>query len=127
MQQKISQFTTEVTNFAPNTTEELEDFRIKFLGTKGLLKDLFNEFKTTAPENKQALGKILNEFKQLAESTYSQFKEKILDIDHHHSNSDNLDLTLPSYDIELGSRHPLSLVRKEIIEIFKRIESYIAF
>lgn len=120
MQQKINQYTTEIFNFKPNTVEELENFRIKFLGTKGLLKDLFDEFKTVSAEDKRVLGKVMNEFKQLAETKYSQLKET-WNIETTISLTSGVDLTLPGDGMELGSRHPLSLVRGEIIEIFKKL------
>ena len=120
MQQKIDQFTTEISSFTPNTAEELEHFRIKFLGTKGLLKDLFDEFKTVSAEDKRVLGKVLNEFKQLTETKYHELKET-LSFESTVSSSSSADLTLPGQGMELGSRHPLSLVRGEIIEIFKKL------
>lgn len=120
MQQKINQYTTEISNFTPNTAEELENFRIKFLGTKGLLKDLFDEFKTVSAEDKRVLGKVMNEFKQLAETKYSQLKET-WNTETTISSTSGIDLTLPGEGMELGSRHPLSLVRGEILEIFKKL------
>ena len=120
MQQKITQYTSEITNFQPKTADELETFRIKFLGTKGIIKDLFEEFKTVSTDEKRVLGKVLNEFKQLAEAKYQILKEQNGDSQLATHNS-QLDLTLPGEGFELGSRHPLSLVRKEIIEIFKKL------
>lgn len=120
MQKKINQFTTEISNFTPNTVEELENFRIKFLGTKGLLKDLFDEFKTVSAEDKRVFGKVLNEFKQLTEAKYSQLKET-WNTETTISSTSGIDLSLPGEGMELGSRHPLSLVRGEIIEIFKKL------
>lgn len=119
MQQKINQFTAEINTFTPNTSDELESFRIKFLGTKGLLKDLFDEFKTVSPEDKRVLGKVLNEFKQLVETKYNQLKETFTT--ETATVTSGTDLTLPGEGMELGSRHPLSLVRAEIIEIFKKL------
>ena len=119
MQQKISQYITEINTFQPTTADELEQFRIRFLGTKGLIKDLFEEFKTVSPEEKRVMGKVLNEFKQLAEARYQSLKES-LNSETEAVKSD-FDLTLPGEGMELGSRHPLSLVRKEIIEIFKKL------
>ncbi|RRN76576.1 phenylalanine--tRNA ligase subunit alpha, partial [Pseudoxanthomonas sp. SGD-10] len=75
MQSKIELYTTEIKSFQPKTAEELERFRIKFLGTKGIIKDLFDEFKAVSPEEKRTLGKVLNEFKQLAEGVFNTFKD----------------------------------------------------
>jgi len=124
MQSKITQYTTEIEAFEPKTAEELENFRIQFLGTKGIIKDLFDEFKAVSPEEKRVLGKVLNEFKQLAEAKFNDYK------DHFESGKAEKDrpsdLTLTGEGFEIGGRHPLSLVRKEIVEIFKRLGFVVA-
>jgi len=124
MQEQIDQYTTEVEAFNPANADELEAFRIKYLGTKGLIKDLFEQFKSTTSEEKRILGKVLNQFKQLAEGKYQLLKE------HFDSqlttNSVQQDLTLPGEGFSVGSRHPLSLVRNEIIDIFKRLGFVVA-
>jgi phenylalanyl-tRNA synthetase alpha chain len=124
MQDLINQYTTEVEAFNPANADELETFRIKYLGTKGLIKDLFEQFKNTTPEEKRTLGKVLNQFKQLTEGKYQLLKEQF------ESESGNvkseIDLTLPGEGFTVGSRHPLSLVRNEIIDIFKRLGFVVA-
>ncbi len=125
MQSKIELYTTEIKSFEPKTAEELERFRIKFLGTKGIIKDLFDEFKAVSPEEKKVLGKVLNQFKQLAESVFNTFKEGF-DAAVSSGQDASQDLTLPGAGLEIGSRHPLSLVRKEIVEIFKRLGFVVA-
>lgn len=124
MQSKIDLYTTEIAGFEPKTAEELESFRIKFLGTKGIIKDLFDEFKAVSPEEKRVLGKVLNQFKQFAEQRYSDLKSTFGA--KTESSSLEQDLTLPGSGMELGGRHPLSLVRKEILEIFKRLGFVVA-
>jgi phenylalanyl-tRNA synthetase alpha chain len=119
MQDKINQYSAEIATFAPSKADELETFRIKFLGTKGIIKDLFDEFKTTTPEEKRVLGKVLNEFKKSAEEKYQLLKEQFGS--ESSDTGSKLDLSLPGEGYETGSRHPLMLVRKEIIEIFKRL------
>ena len=119
MQEKINQYTAEINSFQPKNAEELELFRIRFLGTKGIIKDLFEEFKTVSSEDKRVFGKVLNEFKQLAEAKYQTLKEGSETEDN--SSKSEQDFTLPGQGFELGARHPLSLVRKEIIEIFKKL------
>lgn len=119
MQEKINQYTSEINSFQPKNAEELELFRIRFLGTKGIIKDLFEEFKTVSSEDKRVFGKVLNEFKQLAEAQYQKLKEGSETEDN--SSKSEQDLTLPGEGFEIGARHPLSLVRKEIIEIFKKL------
>ncbi|HET8828729.1 MAG TPA: phenylalanine--tRNA ligase subunit alpha [Pelobium sp.] len=118
MQSKITQYSTEINAFEPKTAEELEHFRIKFLGTKGIIKDLFDEFKAVSPEEKRVLGKVLNQFKQLAETKFNDNKDNFT---ASTAQTNKEDLTLPGEGFEIGGRHPLSLVRKEIVEIFKRL------
>ena len=119
MQTKIDQYSAEIAAFNPSNADELEAFRIKFLGTKGILKDLFDDFKNVSAEEKRVLGKVLNEFKKTSEEKYQSLKEQFSS--QLQDQSSALDLTLPGEGFEMGSRHPLSLVRKEIIEIFKRL------
>ncbi|MEJ6982124.1 phenylalanine--tRNA ligase subunit alpha [Pedobacter sp. P351] len=119
MQEKINSYTGEIRSFQPNSSDELEAFRIRFLGSKGIIKDIFDEFKSVSPEEKRSLGKVLNEFKILAEQTYQSFKENL---DSQVTNKEtNIDASLHGEGFEIGSRHPLSLVRKEILEIFKKL------
>ncbi|MBU0695461.1 MAG: phenylalanine--tRNA ligase subunit alpha [Bacteroidetes bacterium] len=124
MQSKITQYTSEIETFEPKSAEELETYRIKFLGTKGIIKDLFDEFKAVSPEEKRILGKVLNQFKQLAEAKFNDNKDKF--IGESISKEAGEDLTLPGEGFEIGGRHPLSLVRKEIVEIFKRLGFVVA-
>ena len=124
MQDLINQYTTEVEAFNPANADELEAFRIKYLGTKGLIKDLFEQFKNTTPEEKRTLGKVLNQFKQLTEGKYQLLKEQFES--ETGSVKSEIDLTLPGEGFTVGSRHPLSLVRNEIIDIFKRLGFVVA-
>lgn len=124
MQAQIDQYTAEINAFSPANADELEAFRIKFLGTKGIIKDLFEQFKSVSPEEKRTFGKVLNEFKQLAETKYNELKENLTS-DVQNSKSE-IDLTLPGDGFTVGSRHPLSLVRNEIIDIFKRLGFVVA-
>lgn len=124
MQELIDKYTAEVEAFSPANADELEAFRIKFLGTKGLIKDLFEQFKNTTPEEKRTLGKVLNQFKQLTEGKFQLLKEQFdSQLTTSHSQQD---LTLPGEGFAIGSRHPLSLVRNEIIDIFKRLGFVVA-
>src|ERR1700761_3487599 len=124
MQEQIDQYTAEINTFSPANADELETFRIKFLGTKGLIKDLFEQFKEVSPEEKRTFGKVLNQFKQLAESKYNELKESLnSEIENPKS---EIDLTLPGDGFAVGSRHPLSLIRIEIIDIFKRLGFVVA-
>jgi phenylalanyl-tRNA synthetase alpha chain len=124
MQEQINQYTSEIEAFSPANADELETFRIKYLGTKGLIKDLFEQFKSTTPEEKRTLGKVLNQFKQLAEGKYQLLKEHF--DAQTTTTTQKQDLTLPGEGFAVGSRHPLSLVRNEIIDIFKRLGFVVA-
>src|SRR5215217_2696970 len=124
LQDKITQYTEEINTFSTDKADELEQFRIKFLGTKGIIKDIFDEFKAVSPEEKRSLGKVLNEFKQLAEGKYQMLKDQagVSEV----SAGTDLDLTLPGEGFEVGARHPLALVRKEIIDIFNKLGFIVA-
>lgn len=120
LQDKIKQFKEEIESFAPTSIADVENFRLKFLVTKGVIKALFEEFKRVSTEEKRALGKELNELKRLTENVYNhthaQFVSAVNDLQRAEG-----DLTLPGEGFQVGSRHPLSLVRKEIVEIFKKL------
>jgi phenylalanyl-tRNA synthetase alpha chain len=124
LQEKITELTAEINAFHTESAEELEQFRIKFLGTKGIIKDIFDEFKSVSPEEKRTLGKVLNEFKQLAEAKYNTLKEATT-TEEARIDAD-LDLTLPGAGFEVGARHPLALVRREIVEIFSKLGFVVA-
>src|SRR6187402_499923 len=124
MQDKIDQYTAEISAFTPANADELEAFRIKYLGTKGLIKDLFEDFKNVGPEEKRVFGKVLNQFKQMAEAKYTELKESFGS--SLGTEATQQDLTLPGDGFQVGSRHPLSLVRNEIIDIFKRLGFVVA-
>lgn len=120
LQEQITQYSAEINAFDTSNAEELEQFRIRFLGTKGIIKDIFDQFKAVSPEEKRVLGKVLNEFKQLAEAKYASLNE-VVNASGVQSEDSGLDLTLPGEGFEVGARHPLALVRREIIEIFNKL------
>jgi phenylalanyl-tRNA synthetase alpha chain len=121
LQEQIHQYTQEINAFKAQNAADLEAFRMKFLVNKGIVKSLFESLKAATPDEKRVLGKVLNEFKQLAESTYSSQLEVIQAANDASSDRPEVDLTLPGHGARLGSRHPLSLVRKQIVEIFKKL------
>jgi phenylalanyl-tRNA synthetase alpha chain len=120
LQDQITQYTAEINAFDTTSADELEQFRIRFLGTKGIIKDIFDEFKAVSTEEKRTLGKVLNEFKQLAETKFQSLNEVITNAKLKTENS-QLDMSLPGEGFEIGARHPLALVRREIIEIFNKL------
>lgn len=125
LQEKIKQFTAEIKSFVPASAADVENFKLKFLVAKGVVKALFEEFRTVSVEEKRVLGKVLNEFKQLAESTYNSAQAQFAQVGKQLEREEG-DLTLPGEGFQLGSRHPLSLVRKEIVEIFKKLGFIVA-
>lgn len=124
LQEKITELSAEVEAFHTESAQELEQFRIKFLGTKGIIKDIFDEFKAVSPEEKRTLGKVLNQFKQLTESKYQTLKDAAAP--EAEQQNAGLDLTLPGEGFEIGTRHPLALVRREIVEIFNKLGFVVA-
>lgn len=117
--EKIQEYRSEIENLKPNGAESLETFRIRFLGTKGIVKGLFTEMKNVSPDKKKEFGQILNEFKQLAESKYETWKQELGS--SKASSASELDLSLPGDPLPLGTRHPISLMRNRIIEVFNRL------
>jgi phenylalanyl-tRNA synthetase alpha chain len=117
--QQIQQYTQEITSIALNGADSLEAYRIKFLGTKGIVKNLFAEMRNVPSEKKKEFGIILNEFKQLAEAKYEQWKQSTPS--SQQSEKTGIDLTLPGDALPLGTRHPISLVRNKIVHIFGRL------
>lgn len=118
MKSKITKYLEEVESFNADSIEELEAFRIKFLGKKGLIPALFANLKSVPPENRKEIGQLINSIKNSVQEKIVLLKETMESMDD--TNVSGLDLTLPA-KAPLGSRHPLSIVRNEIIDIFARI------
>lgn len=123
MIQKINALLKEIGELKASNAEELEALRIKYLSKKGEISSLFNEFRNVAAEEKREMGKRLNELKELAQTKINEIKEAF---DNSSVAHNNLDLTRTAYPIDLGSRHPLSIVREEICSIFGRLGFSIA-
>jgi len=102
-----------------HTSEELEHFRIEYIGAKGKVKDLLAAIKEIAPADKKAYGQVVNTLKQEAEEKFNSLKATFEATKT--TQKTDLDLTLPGDSLETGSRHPVSLIRSRIIEIFTRI------
>jgi phenylalanyl-tRNA synthetase alpha chain len=118
MLEKINSLLSEISGTNVTGPDELESFRLKFLSKKGLISDLFEEFRNIPSADKKELGQKLNLLKQSALDKYNLLKSQIRVSD---SGSKAEDLTRPSYPYNLGSRHPISIIRNEIISIFERI------
>jgi len=118
MLQTIDKIFEEVRQFRAETREDIEKFRIQYLGKKGVLADLFRSFKELPAEQKKETGQKINQLKQyLSEKIESHLEEFTDDSDFHSTT----DLTLPGPPVQLGTRHPISIVRNEIISIFNRL------
>tara|TARA_R110001592_G_scaffold339875_2_gene627801 strand:+ start:565 stop:1587 length:1023 start_codon:yes stop_codon:yes gene_type:complete len=118
MKEKIAALLNEVEQFKADSQENIEAFRIKILGSKGVLKDLFADFKNVPNEQKKEVGQLINELKEKAQDKVNELKNNLTTSE---DSAGAIDLTKPGYPTPLGSRHPISLVRKEIIDIFSRI------
>lgn len=118
--EKIKQYKEEIDAAVIDGASSLEEYRIKYLGTKGVLKNLFGEMKNVPVESKKEFGQILNDFKQHAEAKYEQYREITTD-NNMQSPAALIDLTLPGDIIPVGTHHPISIVRNEIISIFQRL------
>ncbi len=109
----------------PASAEELEQFRIRYVGTKNIIKPLFGEIRQVADSEKKAFGQLINEVKQAAESKYASLKEAVAGTAKAEAASE-LDLTAPGEPLPLGSRHPISLTMNRIVRIFERIGFVVA-
>ncbi|MGK0175860.1 MAG: phenylalanyl-tRNA synthetase alpha chain, partial [Ulvibacter sp.] len=119
MLEKIKNQIIEVESFNGKTKEEVEQFRIKYLGKKGLLNDFFAEFKNVANDQKKEFGQAVNKLKTTAEGKINSLKEALNIVEDSHGVYG--DLSRPGDPITLGSRHPISIVKNRIIEIFSKI------
>lgn len=120
---KIEQLLKEVEALHASNAEELEALRIKYLSKKGAINDLMADFRNVAAEQKKEVGMRLNELKTKAQDKINALKEQFESQDN---GCDGLDLTRSAYPVELGTRHPLTIVKNEIIDIFARLGFSIA-
>jgi phenylalanyl-tRNA synthetase alpha chain len=118
MLEKIKSLLAEISTVNVKTNEELESFRLKFLSKKGILSDLFDDFRDVPSNIKKEIGQNLNLLKQAAQEKYNSLK---VSLESSEEKISSTDLTKPAYPYSFGSRHPISIVRNEIISIFNRI------
>ena len=116
---KITEYKKEIEVFAAADAKAAEEFRIKYLGTKGMVKEIMGEMKNVAPENKKEAGQLLNDFKLFVEAKYESFKET--SGGQQPTSSNQIDLSLPGDTLPLGSRHPVILMKNRIVSIFQRL------
>ena len=120
---KIEQLLQEVEALTASNAEELEALRIKYLSKKGAINELMADFRNVPAEQKKEVGMKVNELKNKAQDKINALKEQFESQD---SGCDDLDLTRSAYPINLGTRHPLTIVKNEIIDIFARLGFSIA-
>lgn len=117
--QQIDEYKKEISGTDFSGADSLEIYRIRFLGTKGIVKQLFGEMKNVPADRKKEFGQVLNDFKQLAEQVYETARSSAPIEDDN--TGDLSDHSLPGDELPLGSRHPISLMRNRIISIFQRL------
>ena len=120
---KIIKLLSEIDNLKANSPEEYEALRIKYLSKKGVISSLMSEFRDVPPEQKKEVGKKLNILKKAFEDRISELKREL---ENAQEDSTEYDLSRTSYPITLGTRHPISLVKEEICNIFNRLGFSIA-
>ena len=118
MKQKIESLLSEVRAMNAQNLDELEALRIKYLSKKGEITSLFSDFRNVPNEQKREIGQLLNELKTAAADRLQEMKEVF---EAQKADAEKLDLTRTPDPIPMGTRHPLSLVREEIVDIFSHI------
>jgi len=119
MKEKIKSIEQEIENYIISSKEELENFKNKFISRKGVIADLFDEIKIVEPSERKSIGQALNQLKNIAQTKFDENQR------FENQNQENIkpifDLTLPTFPNESGTIHPITLVRRRIIEIFERL------
>ena len=118
MLEKIQSLMAEVENLRAANEEELEALRLKYLSKKGLINQLMADFRNVAAEQKREVGIRINEAKTALQERFNTLKAELATSEEDHS---DLDLTRTPYPVKLGTRHPLSIVKQEIVDIFSRL------
>jgi phenylalanyl-tRNA synthetase alpha chain len=118
MKEQIQKVHAEILQYEIANKEQLEAFRIHFLGSKGVVKNLFGELKSVPNEEKRAVGQLLNDLRTQAETRFESLKSQF---ETAVEANNGIDTSRPGEQIQLGARHPLSIVRSEIIAIFEKI------
>lgn len=118
MKDRIDALLLEIEQLSAKTEEKVEELRIKFLSRKGIISQLFEEFKTLAPEDKKNLGQMMNNLKNIATNKITTLKENLT---KKTISEESIDWTRTEYPTKLGTRHPISIVRQEICKIFAKL------
>ena len=115
---KIEELLKEVSALTAKSADDVEQLRLKYLSKKGEINALMGEFRNVAADQKKVVGMKINELKQSAQDKINELKDQL---ETSEAQSDDIDLTRTAYPINLGTRHPLTLVKNEIIDIFARM------
>ena len=115
---KIDDLLKEVSQLSAKNAEDVEKLRIKYLSKKGEISELMDEFRTVAKDKKKEFGIKINELKKMATEKINELRETV---ETTETGEESLDLTRTPYPVDLGTRHPLTIVKNEIIEIFQRM------
>lgn len=118
MLEKINELLNEIEGLHANSAEEIEALRIKYLSKKGSITSLMADFRNVPAEQKKEIGIKINELKNKAQEKINLLKREFENID---TSADNVDITRTAYPINLGTRHPLTIVKNEIVDIFSRL------
>ncbi len=118
MLEKIEELLKEVNNLKASNAEEIEQLRLKYLSKKGEITALMADFRNVAADQKKVVGMKINELKQAAMQKINELKEQNAEVEE---SADDIDLTRSAYPIALGTRHPLTIVKNQIIDIFQRM------
>ena len=124
MQQRIQQLTAELQALSARSEQEVEDLRIKYISKKGLVSQLFDEFKSVPNEEKRQVGQLLNALKTLATDKINELRASLSS--GGDSSEEGIDWSRTAYPVSLGTRHPLTIVQQEICSIFARLGFSIA-
>ena len=124
MQQRIQQLTAELQALSARSEQEVEDLRIKYISKKGLVSQLFDEFKSVPNEEKRQVGQLLNALKNLATDKINELRASLSS--GGDSSEEGIDWSRTAYPVPLGTRHPLTIVQQEICSIFARLGFSIA-
>lgn len=123
MQNKIKQLQEEIQALSAQTAEQVEELRIKYISKKGLVSQLFDDFRSVPNEEKRIVGQLLNELKNVAQEKINTLREKL---QSNTASTQEIDWSRTAYPSPLGTRHPLTLVQEEVCSIFARLGFSIA-
>ncbi|MFC2175465.1 phenylalanine--tRNA ligase subunit alpha [Bacteroidota bacterium] len=119
MLKKLEDYENQVDELVLSTKDDLENFRLQFLSKKGIVTQLFAAFRDVPNEQKKAFGQKLNALKNKAESKFKEAQDAMSSVAPEADSS--IDLTVPPFPSEMGTRHPVNMVRREVVDIFQRI------